>query len=682
MSIYIVLLLVLPLGKALNAEVDYNTALFTLEGKTTSTTSYGHLLFDLKIQEAKDLMATLIEIVEATGPDSNPQSKKLERMVNHLDVSAMEHRLDLLCSILGDDLAQTSHLEDLGFEGNLERLLNPDASQSTANQVESSDGGRRLGRSVTAVAAAGTTFVTSLASFGVSLFTNRQLTSITDSIHKNEAATSLVALQADENTLHLATLQHQMEVFNASLFAMAARSDRNTQALRQATRALMAQHAHNAIMTFRMEFQAYLTGLSSLMDHRLEPALISPDRLDAAYQDLIRKARTHHLSAISEDAGIIFQSTTSVVRRGEKLIAIVHVPFLGGEVMNLYRYLPAPVVLQPGFVANIQTDSTFIALDSSGAVAKQLTAQQLATCSRIHNVFHCPRQNVLSKDLGQLCLFNLFHQRLDKIESTCSVTISEPMDHIIQLSGSTFRVMVPKPTQLIMDCVTGPRHKVVEGVILVNLTDECPTASTPAYQFRRSTQIAQWRDVVQLPEISQTMGWFGDITPLLNTTTAHSILKDLQTISSRSVPIKAFKDKLVSQTTDQLLDIYQYTQGGALILVLLYAGYRGVRRLWGAIRLRRRRPLPCDPQQFRQARFHEMDNPIPPCPIPETTTQMVVPSEYSYTPKAVQLAPRRSRFYPPRPNWNLALREINRLAMRENEQRPRDQELIGISPQT
>ena len=57
--------------------------------------------------------------------------------------------------------------------------------------------------------------------------------------------------------------------------------------------------------------------------------------------------------------------------------------------------------------------------------------------------------------LSQLCLFNLYKQRLKEIERFCDVSVSEVASHAVQLSGNQFQILASRPTQLTIACKEG-----------------------------------------------------------------------------------------------------------------------------------------------------------------------------------------------------------------------------------
>ena len=171
---------------------------------------------------------------------------------------------------------------------------------------------------------------------------------------------------------------------------------------------------------FISEFNMFLTGLQSLLEGRFSPLLVNPDMLQSTYDDIVSKSRQEHLHPISNDADIIFQSPTSVVgtETGD-LLVIIHIPLYSGSLMRMYRYVSTPFPLSEDIVATIMHDKDYLALDPSGTIGKELSSTEVLAFDHINRIYHCTGENVLQKNLDDLCFYNLFNQRVDQAEELC-----------------------------------------------------------------------------------------------------------------------------------------------------------------------------------------------------------------------------------------------------------------------
>ena len=229
--------------------------------------------------------------------------------------------------------------------------------------------------------------------------------------------------------------------------------------------------------------------------------------------DIVTKSRQEHLHPISEDADIIFQSPTSVVGTEEgDLLAIIHIPLYSGFLMRMYRYVSAPFPLREDIVATIKHDKDYLALDPSGTVGKELSSTEVLACDQINRIFHCTGENVLQKNLDDLCLYSLFNQKVDQIEELCRVEIGKVKSHAIQLSGNQFRILVTEPTQLTKICLDGnTKVEPIKGVYILTLSDTCPKANTPDHIFTRNPHVVSSQQLITLPCVENAAKWFETI---------------------------------------------------------------------------------------------------------------------------------------------------------------------------
>ena len=228
----------------------------------------------------------------------------------------------------------------------------------------------------------------------------------------------------------------------------------------------------------------FLTGLQALLDNKFSLLLVDPEQLQSVYDEIVDYAKEVNLAPIAEDADLIFQSEVSVLgTQDEDLICMLHITLYSRELMNLFRYVPAPFLLQDGLTATIRSEKSYLALHPSGTLGKELSETEIFRCKHINRIYHCGNENVLQKNLSQLCLFNHYKQRMEEIERFCDVSVSEVASHAVQLSENQFRIMVWRPTQVRIACTEGAKVETIQGVRLLNLTEACPMANTPDHFF-------------------------------------------------------------------------------------------------------------------------------------------------------------------------------------------------------
>ena len=314
--------------------------------------------------------------------------------------------------------------------------------------------------------------------------------------------------------------------------------------------------------------------MQALLDNKFSPLLVDPEKVQDAYDEVVDKAKEINLKPLSVDSDLIFQSEVSVLGTTDgDLICIIHIPLYSGELMNLFRYVPAPFLLQDGLTTTIRSDKSYLALDPSGTLGKELSESDIFRCKRINRIYHCGSENVMQKNLSQLCLFNLYKQHMQEIERFCEVTVSEVASHAVQLSGNQFRILASRPTQLTISCLEGAKVETIQGIHLLTLTKECPKANTPDHFFVRNPHIISSQELIALPLVHDAKEWLKDINATDNGLDLPNIFKELKQDHTGRVPMNKFKYRLVHHQTFRFKTWLSYLQLGLTVIGVVVLTY-------------------------------------------------------------------------------------------------------------
>ena len=230
----------------------------------------------------------------------------------------------------------------------------------------STAGGRRKRQASTVVEG-----LIQLAGFTLSIFNRQELTSIQKSLEDTQAESNYVASRVDETFLRLDQLiEHTEKVCEAMVNI--AKTNQNLHTKQK--QAIIVVEVDRLSRIFVSETSMFLTGLQALLNNQFSPLLVEPERLQNAYDEIVDRAKEVNLAPLTEDADLIFQSEVSVLgTQNDDLICIIHVPLYSGELMNLFHYVPAPFLLQDGLTATIRSEKSYLALDPSGTLGKELS---------------------------------------------------------------------------------------------------------------------------------------------------------------------------------------------------------------------------------------------------------------------------------------------------------------------
>ena len=408
----------------------------------------------------------------------------------------------------------------------------------------------------------------------MSIFNRQELTSIQKSLEETQAESNYVASRVDETFLRLDQLiEHTERVYEAMVNI--AKTNQNLHTKQK--QAMIVAEVDHLSRIFVSETSMFLTGLQALLNNQFSPLLVEPERLQNAYDEIVDRAKEVNLAPLTEDADLIFQSEVSVLgTQNDDLICIIHVPLYSGELMNLFRYVPAPFLLQDGLTATTRSEKSYLALDPSGTLGKELSEAEVSRCKRINRIYHCRNENVLQKNLSQLCLFNLYKQRMSEIEKFCDVSVAEVASHAVQLSGNQFQIMTSRPTQLTIACEEGAEVETIQGVHLLTLTEDCPKANTPDHFFVRNPHVVSSQQLIPLPLIQDAKEWIKEINATNEDVSLNEIFKELKMDYSGHVPIDKFKHRIVNRRIIKYRSWLTYLQLAMTMLGVIIITYKTV----------------------------------------------------------------------------------------------------------
>ena len=265
---------------------------------------------------------------------------------------------------------------------------------------------------------------------------------------------------------------------------------------------------------FKGEIKDFIIGLTSLMQGKLNPLLIEPNKLAVAYTELVGKARQEGLAPLIDDPSVLFNCPTSTMASLDNgdLNVIVHVPFNTG-LLDLYKFVSAPIKLenQNSVTLSIDARAEYLAIDAEQTRGGQYLAKQITGCRIFQGVKHCPAINFLTRNLTSLCLYNVMMMQLDHIRQNCHILVSPIRQEIYSLGVNHYLLFSPTPTSISFDCASNRKQvKTFEGQLYLTMISDCPIAHTMGFTFSYTTNVLLKHDIVYLPTLYKIDKWFGD----------------------------------------------------------------------------------------------------------------------------------------------------------------------------
>ena len=535
--------------------MEGNQLLFTTIGETARESGYAHLVIPIPTPNLARTLDTLKDLTKA-HQDAVLTEEHLFRRTEQYGLILIQDKINLILS-----LAQKG-----GFVSKELVLDDQNLIQEGLDALS-----ERRERDVATAASA----LLGLASFGTSIFNVAQINRLRADMDRHDAQHRFIMDEVDEAHLRINNVTRFVkQQYQAWVEQVAALEAGNKRTIMKE----MDHQIHLMIQAFRMELTDFLSGITLLMENRLSPLLIKSDALIKGFGKLVRLARARNMRPISGDAGILFQvSTSTFVNKKGKLHAIVHLPLYAGDSLTLYKYVPAPFYLENAtYVMEVTSREEYLALDTHGTVGKLLTTSEFQLCRHVGSIFHCPNMNLLNKELHTLCLYNLYNQDPKRIEETCTVTISKAGSHAVQISNSLYRILAAKPVQLVQECRTGTNITTIRGVHLLQLTEDCPKASTPHHLFIRTPDLlVGLQKIITLPLLSQSRQWLGDVAKELDLKRAFRGIEEL-TDTRAKVPLSKVREHLANREYSVYKEVEGYIVTFVAYAVILYVTGKGL----------------------------------------------------------------------------------------------------------
>ena len=544
--IKILVALLLPTVWATTSGMIQPHLIFSHIGDIAREAGYGHLLVPIptdSIQKVADHLEDIMNVRTEFAGNLNNSYGDIEKY----GILRIKEKIDMILSLASK-------------EGFVAKEMQTDHVNKLREAMVRLDRRRRASPSILTAVVAG------LAAFGGGLWSASNWGSLQKAVDEGRQLQDDLIAELDERFLRINEITQFMEKKYSSVV-------KHVGSLEGLTREAMAKnidhYVHLMMLHFRFGLQDFMMGITELMHHRLSPLLVAPEDLLEVFNALLEEARNKGLETLSIDAGILFQAPTStIMTEAGRLYAVVHLPLYGGGKLALYKYVPAPFFLyRTRMMMTVESPADYLALDSHHTVGKHMTAWEFHRCRKTSTLYHCPQMNLLSKRPQSLCLYNLFVQDPLAVEETCEVSVNKLKTHATQIDANQYRLMTTEPTQLIAECTTGNNVTLVEGVTLVELTEECPKASTSEYLFVRTPDIHQHRDLIDLSVLAKSRKWLGDVTREMDEAAVQEAIEQAMG-DSTSMALPALRAAIQDRHLKTYKDGFHYVLIGIVVIVL------------------------------------------------------------------------------------------------------------------
>ena len=262
----------------------------------------------------------------------------------------------------------------------------------------------------------------------------------------------------------------------------------------------------NILLTALYDTKNIYDSIFHLQSRRFPPYLMQTDSLQEAFAGLVKQASEAALVPLTSDFTVVYKSEVSSFydKQTDLLNIIISVPFLDSKQLTLYKFLPQPSYLTDNIVMEVQSSFNYIAVSDDYSTVKVFTREQFQECHQFGDKFHCPKANIVHKQPSQVCLFNLLYLDYERIEQTCSVSVSRSKTIATQILATQFDLISPESTRISFQCktISGKPYtytRVVQGQVLISLNNTCYLASTYEFVFQYNPQILTNLGLITLP---------------------------------------------------------------------------------------------------------------------------------------------------------------------------------------
>lgn len=508
--------------------------IFEEKGKIMLQTSFGHLRMNLKIDQVIQSYSSLWEMVARCHQIQSKGNLGANNYQLQTTRFAMRQAIQNLFAVLGLVVGQTDHGDqvlrtwvravkdiDERFNNILSQtksdpdqdrivpqpelnltsifpseILQPEDTDRESNNAEPTGVDHPRNKRQLLVGAA---VVGSLVAFGLSIYDTYQLEKIHSAINLIHDESTILAAEIDQQGLKI---QEIMDWCTATQEATEAELDRIELLQLEVTFNEMLEDLHIMEEVFLHQLDDYIKGIVLLQDQRLSPLLIKPKMLKDAYTKLLEQAEDRLLRPVSVDANIVFQSATSVVAEMGKdsqklpsLFAIVHIPFYSGMPMTLYRYHSTPILVDDALIRFEGVD--YLATTPEGEEVREMTSEDVASCLKIGRVYHCNHQNVMNRNIEDLCLPSLFFNR--NPTQICDVTVAKAKAYAHQIAEGSFIYSSTEPFTVTKYCPgASPSYQEYEkGTFHISMTENCSKYTTEDFIMFHNPEMAVQAELVK-----------------------------------------------------------------------------------------------------------------------------------------------------------------------------------------
>lgn len=242
------------------------------------------------------------------------------------------------------------------------------------------------------------------------------------------------------------------------------------------------------IEDFASNLQNWADGfLLVALGKQISPRFFRVEELERALEHVTTEAKRKGLKPVATGVTDLAHEEMSVIRQGQTVFALLHLPLGVADPYELYRLIDTPLALSDGRTARVVLDLDLLATNDQFSEHAELSSTSLQGCTQRKQAFLCPN-GLTSKRMDNSCLGALFVGNAFAAARLCTFTASfQTRESITQISGTKVLVYSPPnvTTSVYITCQggIGSKHLLVNGHSEVEVGKHC-LLNTETFVFK------------------------------------------------------------------------------------------------------------------------------------------------------------------------------------------------------
>ena len=387
--------------------------------------------------------------------------------------------------------------------------------------------------------------ISAILGLGSSIYTLSQVESLATALHDTNSNLNVLFDQVDLNADRLANLSSKVDSLFVSLNSTLVDIDQTKAKIHFNTiYSLMS----STLTAYTFTCLSYEIGLSALQESRLSPSLVGNLELYSVFDRARNKALASNLEFFSSDANALIASPSSTILKNGEPYVVIHIA-LKSKVQTLQTYLfSSQPVIYHNVILQIKPQKRVLIVNPERNLYALMTREDLDSCTRFEDLYHCQRPLILRRDVKKSCLPRLILGILSDLHLYCDVELSKEEERIDYVGDSTYRVLSAKePVTIDITCNNGvTSHPVISGVKEITVNASCLAVSKYNLFYGSQNFITEiktttavpvtakrFREMLQIPDLT---------TKRLLETLNHDYFKD----PTNSIKLRDFQEKYKS----------------------------------------------------------------------------------------------------------------------------------------